>query len=255
MILKNVSFSYNKTKIINNISFAIQKGTFLGIIGPNGSGKTTLVKLLDKILIPTGGEIFYKDKELKNIDRKEFAKTVAYLAQRNINNLYFNVFDFVLLGRYPHLDFFSFESLKDQKIVLSILEETNLIDYRGRNLSNLSGGELQRVLLAKALAQEPEILLLDEPTNHLDITHQIEILKLLKNLNKIKNLTIVFVSHDLNLISLYADEIILLDHGEIKSHGKPNSVLTEENIRKTYNIDVLIDKYPNYDMPRINPII
>lgn len=253
--LKNITFKYNTREVIKNLFYNINPGSFLSIVGPNGSGKTTLLKLLDKILLPDSGEIFLNNQSLALLKRKDLAKIVSYLPQSISMQFDLSAFEFVLLGRYPHIKMFEFDKRKDWEIVEDAMKVTDTYDFRLRKIATLSGGEFQRLLIARSLATEPKVLLLDEPTTHLDLNHQISTLKLLKKLNEESNLTIIWISHDINLASLFSKEIILLKNGEILAKGEPKEVITEKNIKTLYNVDVLIERNNGIGRPKIFPAI
>lgn len=240
--VKNLKFGYAKDLILKDVSFSIEKGKFISIIGPNGSGKSTLLKNLNRIYTPKGGEIVVESVDINMIKAKELAKKIALVPQNTIIDYEFTVEDIVLMGRHPYKGRFQREDNNDYEIVKEALEMTNTFHLKNRIITELSGGERQRVIIAKALAQNPSIILLDEPTSHLDINHQIEILNLLRKLNREKGTTIVVVIHDINLASRYSDEVIMLNEGQIVGIGSPEEVITKENIEFAYNIKVVIEK-------------
>jgi iron complex transport system ATP-binding protein len=234
---------YNQT-VIKNISLEVKRGEFLGIIGPNGSGKSTLLKLISRVLTPEKGEIRLEDKDITQMDRKDFSRKVAFVPQDTLIAFAFSVWEIVLMGRIPHLGRLQFESKNDFLIAENALRLTDVSYLRQKDIDELSAGERQRVIIAKALTQEPMLLLLDEPTSHLDIGHQIQILDLLKRLNREKNLTIVIVLHDLNLASEYCDRLILINKGEVFKQGPVEEVLTYQNIEEVYNTTVIVRDNP-----------
>lgn len=233
-------FKYNNTKIIDGITFKFDEGRFYGIIGPNGAGKTTLLKLMSKILKPTKGEIFIGDKSIEKLSYEEIARIIAYIPQ-NPSFHAFSVFEYVMLGRIPYLKRMQRESLKDKRIVEGALKFTNTLKFKDKSITEISGGERQRVVIARALAQEPKILFADEPTSQLDIKYQIEILKIFKELAK-KGITIVCVFHDLNLAGMFCDTLMLMHKGRIHTYGNPEDVLTKENIKNVYGVEVEVKK-------------
>lgn len=242
--VKNLDFSYSQKEILKNINLLIEKGAFVTITGPNGSGKSTLLKNLAKILKPKRGEVILDDINIQSLRQKELARKVAVVPQ-NINiDFPFSVWETVLMGRSPFLKRFAREDEKDFAIAHWAMQITNTLHLKKRAVNMLSGGELQRVILARALTQQPQVLLLDEPTSHLDLQHQLEVLELLKKLNETNNLTIIAVLHDLNLVAQFSTYVYLLEKGIIFDYGTPQEVLTAANIGRVYNMDVAIADNP-----------
>jgi iron complex transport system ATP-binding protein len=239
--IKNLSGGYYKEDVIRGLSLNVNQGDFLGIIGPNGSGKTTLLRLITRVLPFKKGEIFYKDENILRMDLKEFCRKVAFVSQDISTGFSFTVMELVLMGRIPHLKRLQYETKKDIEIAREKLKLTDTLNLKDKRIDELSAGERQRVVIARALAQEPELLFLDEPTSHLDIGHQVQILDLLKKLNRKNNLTIVMILHDLNLASAYSNRIALLDKGIIFKEGSPEKVLTYQNIEAVYKTIVLVN--------------
>lgn len=242
--VNNLSGGYDKTLVIKDISFEVKRGEFLGIIGPNGSGKSTLLRLMSRVLPPKLGTITLEEKDARRMNLKEFCRKVAFVPQDTLINFSFTVEEIVLMGRIPHLKRMQFETKKDFSIVEYALSLTDTLYIKERDIDELSAGERQRVIIAKALAQEPALLFLDEPTSHLDIGHQVQILDLLKKLNKKQNLTVVMVMHDLNLASEYCNRIMLLNEGKVFKDGTPEEVLTYQNIESVYKTVVVVNKNP-----------
>ncbi|MFA5275636.1 MAG: ABC transporter ATP-binding protein, partial [Candidatus Omnitrophota bacterium] len=219
--IDNLSAGYYKEDIIKDVSLNINRGDFLGIIGPNGSGKTTLLRLATRVLHSRVGKIYFEEKNILNMDLKDFCRRVAFVTQDIATGFPFTVMELVLMGRIPHLKRLQFESKKDIEIAESALSLTACVQLKDKRIDELSAGERQRVVIARALAQEPVLLFLDEPTAHLDIGHQIQVMDLLKKFNQQDNLAIVMVLHDLNLASAYCKRICLLDNGRIFKEGLP----------------------------------
>lgn len=241
---KNLNWAYNGTKVLDNVSIDIRFGTFTGILGPNGAGKTTLLKLILNLLQAEKNSILIRGTDIKTYSRKELAQIEAYVPQSVKIDFSFTVEQVVLMGRTPFLGRFDRESRKDIRIAEWAMKETGILELRDKLITHLSGGELQRVVIARALTQEPVILALDEPTSHLDIHHQINILSILRTLAKREGLTIVAVLHDVNHALEYCDNLFLLDHGEIVNRGSPEKVITPEVMKEVYNLNVKITKNP-----------
>lgn len=249
--INNLSGGYHKETIIKDISLKIDKGDFMGIIGPNGSGKTTLLRLMSRVLIPQKGNIALEGKNIAHMELKEFAQLIAFVPQDTLITFPFTVWEIVLMGRIPHLKRLQLETKKDFSIVENSLVITDALYLKEKRIDELSSGERQRVIIARALAQEPLLLFLDEPTSHLDIGHQVQILDLLKRLNRQNNLTIVMVLHDLNLASEYCNRIVLLNEGRIFKEGSPSDVLTYQNIEAVYKTVVVVNSNPINSKPYV----
>ncbi len=253
--IRNISFSYlGQTRsdfVLNDVSFDVERGEFLSLIGPNGSGKTTLLRLLDKMLLPTVGDIFLSDKNLRSVRQSELAKRIGFVPQDGNIIFPFTVLEIVLMGRSPYLKALGFENRRDRDIAYHMMELTDIVRFADKPITAISGGERQRAFIARALAQEPEIILLDEPNAHLDISHQVDIFDIIKALNKEKRITVVSVSHDLNLVSTYSDRVVLLANGMVYAMGKPEEVLTEPNIKAVYHTNVIVDVNPITSSPRV----
>jgi iron complex transport system ATP-binding protein len=247
--INNLSGGYHKEIIIKDISLDIKKGDFLGIIGPNGSGKTTLLRVISRALPPEKGTVTLLDKDIATMDLKEFCRQVACVPQDTAINFSFTVLEIVLLGRIPHLKRLQLESKLDETIAEESMSMTDTAHLKEKFIDQLSAGERQRVMIAKALAQQPVLLFLDEPTSHLDIGHQIQIMDLLKKLNAQQGLTIVMVLHDLNLASQYCNRIVLFNEGGIFKEGSPEEVLTYQNIEKVYKTIVVVNNNPINSKP------
>ncbi len=235
--IRNLRFSYGSTEILRDINMGLNPSEVLGIVGPNGTGKSTLLRCIDRILIPEG-EILLDGQEISGMSRVEIAKRIGYVPQSMTGVFPATVFDMVLLGRRPHLSWRSSE--EDMDKVLEMLDLMDIKDLAMRNFNETSGGQQQKVLIARALAQDVDILLLDEPTSNLDIKHQLEVMEILTELSKTKGISVMMAIHDLNLASRYSDRIIMLNGGGIRDVGDPASVLTAENIRSVYGVDVVV---------------
>ena len=253
--INDISFGYHRTiPTLRDVSFQVQKGEFLSVLGPNGSGKTTLLRLLDRIYIPRKGTIFLDGKNISSYSRSGLAKRIAFVPQDASILFPFTVFEVVLMGRSPHSRGALFESISDRETALEMMKKTDIAHLAHQPITTLSGGERQRVFIARALAQQPEILLLDEPNAHLDIAHQLEIFNIIKRLNTETGLTVVSVSHDLNLAAAYSDRIGMLVCGSLAALGTPREVLTEATIRSVFRTDVVVDRHPATSSPRVTLI-
>jgi len=242
--ISNLVSGYQTKEVIKNISCVVNQGEFVGIIGPNGSGKTTLFRTITKIISGYTGSLSYKEKEIRDWPVRALAREIAVVPQFLLMAFPFKVYDFVALGRTPYLGRFETISEPDEKAIRDAMELSGCSGLQDRAVTELSGGELQRVFLAQALAQEPKLLLLDEPTSHLDIGHQVDILHLLKHLNKENGLTIVVILHDLNTAGEYCSRLILMEEGKIYKTGSPAEVLTYQNIEAVYKTVVVVKENP-----------
>lgn len=241
---KNIDWSYNGTRVLDDVSINIKPGTFTGILGPNGAGKTTLLKLILNLLQAEKDSILIKGQDIRTFSRKALAKIEAYVPQNVKIDFNFTVEQVVLMGRTPFLGRFDRESREDLEIAEWAMKETGVDGLKEKLITHLSGGELQRVIIARALTQEPSILALDEPTSHLDIHHQINILSIIRSLAKKKSLTIIAVLHDVNHALEYCDNLFLLDKGKIVNSGSPEKVITPESMKEIYDLNVKITKNP-----------
>ena len=241
--VQNLSFSYGKKSILRDIGFNLQTGEVLGVIGPNGAGKSTIVKLLTRILKAKTGVMKLNDKDLNDYSRLELAKHIAVVPQASDLPEAFTAQEIVMMGRTPHLGFLTNESEADYALVEKMMRRTDTWQFANRSIDSLSGGEKQRVLLARALVQEPKYLLLDEPTNHLDLRYQVEVLQYVQA--EVKNdVGALVVLHDLNLAVRACDRILVLYEGSIVAQGKPENVLSQELIQNVYGADVSIFPEP-----------
>jgi iron complex transport system ATP-binding protein len=241
IILKNLSFGYDDSLVIKNISLEFPKSGFTSIVGPNGSGKSTLLKLISGVLKSNQGSIKINSKDNLTINEKESAKIMSVVPQNTALEFDYRVMDVVLMGRYPYISRLKGETARDREIAIENMNYTNTYHLRERSFNQLSGGERQRVILAQALTQQPKILLLDEPISHLDLQHQIEIMSLIKKLSMDKQLMVVAVLHDLNMAAAYSDYIVMMKNGEINCQGTPVEALNEKNIKNVFNIDVEVE--------------
>ncbi|MEK4465483.1 ABC transporter ATP-binding protein [Paenibacillus sp. FSL R7-0048] len=248
----SISIRYEQKNIINNFSFSVKKGEIVSIIGPNGSGKSTLLKAVSRLIPYHTGAVTLDGTDLKSMTAKQVARKMCMLSQKNQAPNDMTVIDLVSYGRYPHKKWFEKLNHEDMDIVDWALEKTHLKDYKDRAVSSLSGGESQRAWIAMALAQRPLVMLLDEPTTYLDISHQHEVLELVRELNQDMGMTVVMVLHDLNQASTYSDSIVVVQAGEKAMYGTPNEVMTTDMIRDIYRMDAEVQYVPTETKPRIH---
>ncbi|MDB2070877.1 ABC transporter ATP-binding protein [Clostridium paraputrificum] len=236
--VRNLYCGYDGKDVIKDFNIDITRGQNVSIVGPNGCGKSTLLKAMVS-LIDYKGNIFLDGKEVKSIKRKELAKKVALMSQNSQIYFPYTVYETVALGRYAHIDgVFARLSKKDEEIILNCLSNVGILDLKDKLINELSGGQLQRVYLARVFAQEPDVILLDEPTNHLDLKCQIEILEHINKWTKENQKTVIGVLHDLNLVQMFSDDVIMLSEGYIVSKGKTKDVLSEDKLKEVYGVDI-----------------
>lgn len=235
--MRNLSFGYENRLVLTDMSFSIGAGELVALVGPNGSGKTTLLKLILGLLPPKAGEVSLHDRPLHSYPVKERAKLIAYVSQQPALTFPLTSFELVSLGRYPHASRFNFSSA-DVAAVETALQETDSQHLKDRRFSTLSGGEKQKILIARALAQAARVLLLDEPTLHLDLYYQLQILAALKKLCIKQRITVITVLHDINLLSLFADKALLLSSGALRAFGPVVEVVNETNLRELLGVDI-----------------
>ncbi|MBE0478658.1 ABC transporter ATP-binding protein [Candidatus Aerophobetes bacterium] len=250
MMLKvdGVEFSYNSTPVLKGVKFEAEEGEVVVILGPNGAGKSTLLRCMNGILKPRKGVVVIEDVLLESLGIEEIARRTGYVPQ-NASSNFMSVFDTVLLGRKPHIRWAASE--KDFKLVEDTLKLMGIEKFSLKLTRELSGGELQKVILARALVQEPRILLLDEPTNNLDIKNQFEVMRMLNKITHQRNITSIAVMHDINLALRYADRFIAMKNGRIYGEGKREAI-DAQLIRKVYGIEVVVDSIRGF--PVIVPI-
>ena len=235
--IKNVCFSYcSEKQILNDVSLNIENGQLVTIVGPNGSGKTTLVKCMNKIHRPSSGCIVFDELDVMRARPRQIAKKIGYVPQSSNDTMSGSVIDYILLGRRQYLSWKIRSS--DLAVIMDVMQKLDIVDLANVSFSELSGGQKQKVLVARALAQEPDIFLFDEPTSNLDIKNQLEIMDLAKNIVTELHKTVVMVVHDLNMAAHYSDRVALMSNGRIISYGPPRDILTAENIKQVYEVDV-----------------
>lgn len=241
---KNLNISYGNVDIVKDLNLNIPKGKITTIIGANGCGKSTILKTIGRVITPKSGNIYINGKDIYKENPREIAKNMAILPQSPQAPSGLTVEELIAYGRFPHQKGFGKANDKDKDIVNWALEITGIEEFKDRNIDDLSGGQRQRAWIAMALAQETDILLLDEPTTYLDLAHQLEILKLLEDLNKKQGRTIVMVIHELNNAARFADHMIGIKKGRVVCEGSADEVMTKENLKEIFNIDAEIVKDP-----------
>ncbi|NLL94201.1 MAG: ABC transporter ATP-binding protein [Thermoplasmatales archaeon] len=244
LIVDGVNFSYESKEVLRGITFEAKAGEVLGIMGQNGSGKTTLLKCINAGLRPSHGVVTVDGRDVLDMSRREIAKEMAMVMQSMNMTFPFTVYETVLMGRYSRIDSFSGETREDVEATYEAMRDTNVIQFMERSINELSGGERRRVLIARALVQEPRVLLLDEPTLHLDVNHQFELMNLITRLAREKSMLVVFVTHDIVLAARYCDRAIMMSDGEIVSAGLTNDVITPENLRDYFKVEAEIREDP-----------
>ena len=251
--IRNLNFSYGTDLVLKNITFSATAGEFIAIIGPNGAGKSTLIKLMDGILVSGGSDIYLEEKTLTDYSRKELARKIAYLPQDSKFAFSYTVKDVVMMGRFPYLKGVFAYTAEDIRVVKDVMTLMEINHFETRYFNELSGGEKQRVLIASALAQQPKIILLDEPTTALDLHHQIAIYRILKKLQKEQHITIIVVTHDINLAAQYCERMALMGKGMIIRDDTPKEVLQFNLLQETFGVKVYIDINPLTDSLYILP--
>ncbi|SMC28735.1 iron complex transport system ATP-binding protein [Desulfacinum hydrothermale DSM 13146] len=254
VVVQDVSVAYDRNEVIRDLSLSVRCGEFYVIAGPNGSGKSTLLKTVAGLLRPSRGSVALFGRPLASYGRRRLSHTVAYLPQTIPLDFPFTVAEVVLMGRSPHLGPFRLEGRSDIQKAQEAMERTHVAHLARRPIDRLSGGERQRVFLAQALCQEPRLLLLDEPTAALDLAHQLRLMDLLEELRCDREITIVMVSHDINLAAMYGDTILLLKDGRSVCQGPPAQVLTFQSLEAAYGCVVLVDESPLGPFPRVTPV-
>jgi iron complex transport system ATP-binding protein len=256
LIAEHVSFSYraNAALVVDEVSLTLAAGDLTGILGPNGSGKTTLLKMLSGTLTPSAGTIAFDGRRLSEWKRRDLARRIALVPQDTHAPFDFTVLDIVLMGRFPHLGAFALEGPDDLAIARQALAATGTSAFEDRPFATLSGGEKQRVVIAGALAQSPELLLLDEPTASLDLGHQLDVQLLLAALNRDRGVTMVLSTHDLNLAAALCTNLILLRGGRVLAQGKTEEVLTADAVRALYGVDADIQRHSGSGRLTVTPL-
>ncbi len=258
LTVDDVCIDIGKKHIVSDVTLNVEDGEFVGIIGPNGSGKSTLLKSIYRVLKRTSGDIKIMGDDLESLSLRESALRTAVVAQHNFYNFDFTVMDVVLMGRAPHKKNMDMDTEEDRSIAKHSLEVIGMEGFEKRDFYSLSGGEQQRVVLARALTQQTPFVILDEPTNHLDIKYQLQLMDAIKDLD----LTVLCALHDLNIAAAYCDRLVLMKDGRVYSIGSPETILTKENIKAVYGVDATVERnedtgflniiyHPNYQRGRL----
>lgn len=265
--VRQLSFRYESARgrlsndcsalVVRQMDFTVRQGEIVGVIGPNGSGKSSLLKLLTKLIRPQQGSISLSGVDLETMSREMIARQVAYMPQDLSHDFPFTVLDMVLMGRFPYRreglwSLMGWERPEDFTIAEEAMAQTDVTHLASRLVNTLSAGERQRVLFARALAQEPCVLLLDEPTAHLDLNHQLDVCRILKRVHEQFQMTVVLVSHDINLASQYCDRILVLKEGKVVCIGAPHEVIRAAILTDVYGCHVLVDAHPDTGLPRVS---
>ena len=266
-VVEQLSFRYGETRLhvpneggswaVRGMNFSVRSGEIFGVIGPNGSGKSSLLKVLAKLADPQEGTVRLFRERLEALSRDAIARQVAYMPQDLSSDFAFTALDMVLMGRFPYRQrgkwsLLGWEQRNDHLVVQKAMEQADVTHLADREMGTLSAGERQRVLLARALAQEPGVLLLDEPTAHLDLQHQLDLCRILKRVHAQQGMTVVLVSHDINLASQYCDRVLIMKEGCLMYLGSPHDVITQPNLKEVYGCQVLIDAHPETGLPRVS---
>jgi iron complex transport system ATP-binding protein len=249
--VKSLGLAYGRNVVVENLTFQVLPGEMVGLIGPNGSGKSTIIKALSRVISPLSGQILLDSKDISQIPRGDLARLLGVVPQMPLLPNAFTAFEIVLMGRNPHLGLLQYEGARDLSITWQAMERTATQSLAERRIDELSGGEIQRLVVARVLAQEPKAILLDEPTANLDISHQVEILDLIKNLCRENNLTVVAALHDLNLASQYCDRLILINKGRLHAQGTAKEVINPQNIKEVYGAEGCVYAHPVNGLPTV----
>lgn len=252
---KGLVFGYKDQEVLRQLDIEIPAGAFTAVVGPNGCGKTTFVKQVIKSLKPKSGDLFLFGKPISSYSYKALGKIVAYVPQATEIGFDFTVEEVVVMGRYAHLKRFQSEGVEDRKIVEKAMKATGVWALKDKFANELSGGEQQRVVVARALAQEPKLLILDEPISHLDLHHQVELMELIRSLAKEQGITVVAIIHDLNLAMDYSDYVMMMKSGRVHAFGKPQETISAKSIRSIYNLEVCMIENPVTGNPHVIPMV
>lgn len=254
LAVKNLDVFYGPRQILHAVNFHVESGAIYGVLGPNGSGKTTLIKAMSGVVRPRAGEIHLNGDRLDRMPHQKLARTVAVVPQITRIEFSFTAFEVAAMGRNPYQGRIGFDSIEDEKIVVESMKDTDCLHLKDRVFNELSGGEAQRVILARCLAQKCRLLLLDEPTSHLDIKYQSEIFHLLRRLRRDREITILISTHDLNLAAMFCDRVLLIKDGQRAAEGQPAAVITDESVRSVFSASVQVTLDPQRGTPFVTPL-
>lgn len=249
LTISNLSVSYNNQTVIADLNLTLKRAGIVALVGPNGAGKSTLIRAITGVIPPTRGSIYLGQLDILGLSALERARRIAVVPQHAPLPDNFKVQEIVMLGRTPYLPLWKNETAIDHASVTQALQRTNLTNLKNRFVGDLSGGELQRVVIARALAQDPDVLLLDEPTAHLDLKHQASILRLIKSLATTKNIAVLLTMHDINQAAKCADSVALISNGNIQAYGPPTDVYTSQILSKVYDTPVEVITHPDHGLP------
>lgn len=249
--IDGITVEFGASRILDGVSFSVRRGEFVGVLGPNGSGKTTLIRTISRVLAPRMGTVLLDGEDVRRLSQALLARRLAVVPQSAQVGFDYTVEELVLMGRSPHQGRLGLDTERDREIVRAAMARTRTLHLADRAAPSLSGGELQRVILARALAQQPQVLLLDEPTSHLDMNFQVEMLEMVRGLSRHDGITVLAVLHDLNLASCYCERLVLLKDGVVVAIGRPEEVLTAELIADVYGADVLVRPHPVTGRPHV----
>jgi len=251
--MQNVTLAYGHKVVVKDLTFQVMPGEMVGLVGPNGCGKSTIIKALSRVISPYSGRVLINGRDISQIPRKDLARLLGVVPQIALLPSAFTAFEIVLMGRNPHLGLFQYEDPRDMAITWRAMERTSSQHLAERRISELSGGEIQCVVIARALAQETQAILLDEPTANLDISRQIEILDLVKGLCRGNKLAVVAALHDLNLAAHYCDRLLLINGGRIHAEGTPTEVINTQNLEQVYGHGSYVHTHPLSGLPAVLP--
>lgn len=251
--MQNVTLGYGRKVVVEDITLQMKPGEILGLVGPNGCGKSTIIKALSRVISPYSGRILLDGKNISTISRRYLSRWLGVVPQIPLLPSTFTAFEVVLMGRNPHLGPFQYEGPRDMAIAWRAMEKTSVQHLARRRIDELSGGEIQCVVIARVLAQETEAILLDEPTANLDIGHQVKVLDVIKGLCQENALTVVAALHDLNLAAEYCDRLVLINNGRIHAEGTPSEVITDDNIKAVYGAGSHVYSHPLSGLPAVLP--